>query len=85
LRKTRRGTLVFNMQHQGLEPSVNQLTNTAQRIALVFLSAAMMLTAAILRSTAADGVMWYVHWYLLITGGLIGTITFFAILRNFRR
>ena len=84
-RKTRRGTLAFNVQHQGLEPSVNQITNTVQRLALIFLSSAMMLTAAVLRNADDDGFMWYVEWYLLITGGLIGTATFFAILRNFRR
>jgi ubiquinone biosynthesis protein len=85
LRKTRRGTLSFNIQHNGLEPSVNQLTNTIQRVALVFLASAMMLTAAVLRTAAEDGFIWYVQWYLLISGGLIGTATFFAILRNFRR
>ncbi len=85
LRKTRRGTLSFNIQHNGLEPSVNQLTNTIQRVALIFLASAMMLTAAVLRTAAEDGFIWYVQWYLLITGGVIGTATFFAILRNFRR
>ncbi len=85
LRKTRRGTLSFNVQHGGLEPQVNQITNTMQRVALILLSSAMMLTAAILHAAKQDGFVWYVQWYLLITGGIIGTATFFAILRNFRR
>jgi ubiquinone biosynthesis protein len=84
LRKTRRGTLKFDIEHKGYEPGVNQISNTLQRFALIILSAAMMLSAAILATADPAGKMHYLAWTLMIAGGLVGAITFFAILRNFR-
>ena len=85
LRKTRRGTLLFNIEHKGHQPAVNQITNTIQRFALVILASAMMLTAAIFANADPEGHMRIIAWLLLISGAGIGALTFFSILTNFRK
>ena len=83
LRKLRRGNLRVEYELHGHENAVNQITNTLHRLGLLFFSAMLIISTAIIYHATPS--MPLMAWIMLVFGILIGSLAIASTLRNFRK